>query len=125
MRSTVSAMLRVSKGESGSGHYGKKKGSPVRKGSYRTDTATFRRDASGHRVYRALSCCAPRHGGPSFSIERPVAPLQALRGEPCFLYFGEPLFERPFFPGHLKFPPPIVAEGDAATRILQLSPLNS
>jgi hypothetical protein len=76
--SAVSSMLRVGNGEDGEREREKKSGPTREDMSTRQitkdasrDTAAYRRGASG---YRGLSCCAPRHGGPSFSIERRAAP---------------------------------------------------
>jgi hypothetical protein len=79
LRAAVPSMLRVGNGEGGERQReqkdGKKKAGPAREDIPTTeitrDTAALRRGASG---YRALSFCAPRHEGPSFSIERRAAP---------------------------------------------------
>lgn len=76
----VSAVLGVGEGERGCDREGQQKGSPAREGTSgrdtsrraNRDTVTLRRAAS---VCRPLSCSVPRHEGPSFSIERRVAPL--------------------------------------------------
>lgn len=78
LRPAVSGMLCAGREETGGGNRknGKKEGGPAREDTSPRDSATFRRGAS---VCRASSCCAPRHGSPSFSIGRRDAPPHTLR----------------------------------------------